>query len=313
MWSISWLFIVEAVVIVAGNAISIVIFTTTRRLRSRKYMMIINLAVADLLSGVVSVPLLVYFMEGPDLMTIRTIYKFADSFFGAASIFGLAALAIERAHATYFPFKHNTLSKATYIVGLAVVWLVALVHALVSHFLSSYFAHILKVVFVIGISLTVVTVAYLLIWIKVTRMSNLPMQAVQEGNRKLTTTLAIVTIISYITMMPLMITFMYVFICGYSCLDGKESLLNIFSLLHFGNSFVNFVIYSLRMREFQAELLRRMGCRRLRQDDDMSFPGNSQQRSSEKTKETIHLVDCTHHSDHGNHDDNEHHNQHLTQ
>lgn len=309
MWSISWLFVVEAVAIVTGNAISIFIFTSTRRLRSRKYLPIINLAVADLLSGVVTVPLFLYCAEGPQdeyLTTVNTVYKFADTFFGAASIFGLAALAIERAHATYYPFKHNTLSKAAYIIGCAVVWLTALLHALGSHFFSD-FGHFLKVVFVIGISLAIVSVSYFLIWIKVTRISHVPVRAMQADNRKLTITLAIVTVISYITMMPLMIMLIYASICGLACLNGVDAyLLRTLMLLHYGNSLVNFIIYSLRMSEFQSELLRRIGCRRHFADDMSYLDNHSKHRSSAEktTKENFHLVDSSYpRNHHDNHND----------
>jgi len=254
----------------------------------------------------VSVPLYIYCTERPqneNMTTINNVYGFADTFFGAASIFGLAALAVERAHATYFPFKHNTLSKAAYIVGCAVVWLTALLHGLASYFFS-YFGHIIKVVFVIGISLSIVSVSYFLIWIKVTRMSHLPIQAMQAENRKLTTTLAIVTVISYITMMPLMITLIYASICGTLCLDGLNPyVLPTFALLQYGNSLVNFIIYSLRMSEFQSELLRRMRCRRYRDDDMSNHDNNSKHRLSDKTKESVHLVDSACH--YNNHADGE--------
>ncbi|XP_020906453.1 histamine H2 receptor-like [Exaiptasia diaphana] len=263
MWSTSWLFVIEAIAIVTGNAISIVIFTSTRRLRNRKFMTIVNLAVADLLSGLVCLPLVVYYFEGAQrhTQTFLTIYNLADSFFGAASIFSLAALAIERLHATYFPFKHEGLSKRAYVIGIAVVWMSALLHALAAQFLS-YFAHILKIVVVIGLALAVVSISYLLIWIKVTRMSGLPVQAIQEENKKLTITLLIVTTVSYITMLPLMITMVYTYACGSWCLDSHYSLLVALAFLHYMNSLVNFIIYALRMQEFRGALLRRLGCSR---------------------------------------------------
>lgn len=282
MWSTSWLFVVEAVVIVTGNAVSIVIFTSTRRLRSRKFMTIVNLAVADLFSGLICAPLFVYYLEGPKNHSIifQTIYNLADNFFGAASMFSLAAVAIERLHATYFPFKHKELSKQTYLIGIAVVWLSALLHAIAAQFLS-YVAHILKIVVVIGMALAIVSISYFLIWIKVTRMSGLIDQGIQEENKKLTITLVIVTVVSYITMMPLMITMVYTYACGPSCLDSHQSLLMALLFLHYLNSLVNFVIYALRMKEFRAALLRRLRC-------PSRYEGATQLRSLDsRAKETI--------------------------
>ncbi|KXJ23237.1 hypothetical protein AC249_AIPGENE3881 [Exaiptasia diaphana] len=58
MLTITWILILEAVVIVTGNIITIVIFTTTPRLRSRQNSLIVNLAVGDLCVGMVSAPLM---------------------------------------------------------------------------------------------------------------------------------------------------------------------------------------------------------------------------------------------------------------
>ncbi|KAK3730966.1 hypothetical protein QZH41_019577 [Actinostola sp. cb2023] len=122
-WSTSWLFLLETVAIVTVNAITMVIFTRTPRLRSRKHVLIASLAVADRFVGLISVPMCVSIIEAYDLpFLFNEAYKTQDALFGLASLFGLAALAIERAYATYFPFKHRTLSKVPYIVGIAVVW-----------------------------------------------------------------------------------------------------------------------------------------------------------------------------------------------
>ncbi|KAK3735477.1 hypothetical protein QZH41_007906 [Actinostola sp. cb2023] len=132
MWSTSWLFILEAALIVTGNAITLVIFTSTPRLRSRKHVLIVNLAVADLFVGLMSVPMYVYVLEDHiSKSSLLTFYKMQDPLFGIASLFGLAALSIERAYATFFPFKHRTLSKFRYAAGIAVVWACALSYSVI--------------------------------------------------------------------------------------------------------------------------------------------------------------------------------------
>lgn len=125
MWPVLWLFVLEAIIIILGNAVTIIIFTTTRRLHCRRYALIVSLAVADLLVGLLSVPMFVIYRADEDARystSYKVVYYIEDTFLGLASLFGLAALATERAHATYFPFKHNTLSNSAYVLGISVVW-----------------------------------------------------------------------------------------------------------------------------------------------------------------------------------------------
>ncbi|KAK3753786.1 hypothetical protein QZH41_006481 [Actinostola sp. cb2023] len=193
MWSTSWLFVLEAIFIFAGNAITIVIFVGTPRLRKRKHALIVSLAVADLFVGLISVPMYVYWVENSDTSKeFKDVYALLDIVFGTASLFGLDALALERTHATYFPFKHGTaLTKVPYIVGIAVVWASAFIFAL-----SVFFIHGMAtfVVFVaLAISLLIFLTSYFLIWAKVTCVTEAQHHAIHQENKKLTVTLAIVT------------------------------------------------------------------------------------------------------------------------
>lgn len=257
MWSTSWLFVLEALIIAAGNMTTIIIFTTTQRLRSRKYVLVVNMAVADLFVGCITLPCYIYWREGPEVSSIfEYVMEFSDNFFGTASIFSLASLAIERAHATLFPFKHEAMKFSSYRIGIAIVWVAALTNTLVSLSVKSVL-RLHGMAFVLSLSLIIVCIAYLLIWIKVTCNTS---AAILGSNKKLTVTLGMVTVASFITLMPLLVTSVY----GVFCLDCIHnlhwSLVSAATFFYCGNSAVNFFIYAFRMREFQAELSRRFRC-----------------------------------------------------
>ena len=57
-WCIA--FTLEALLIVLGNFLTLVLFAVNKRLRKRSLFLVINMAFADLLSGAVSLPILIY-------------------------------------------------------------------------------------------------------------------------------------------------------------------------------------------------------------------------------------------------------------
>ena len=267
MQTISWLFVFEGVVIVTGNIITIVIFTTTPRLRSRQYVLIVSLAVADLLVGFVSLPMNIVFDEMHQVGFVPPSYKTAyfvlDFSIGTASLIGLSALAVERAHATYCPFKHSTLSKGSYIFAIVLIWIMVPVVGAVSftcYMLDTEYYIWLKVVTVVT-ALMVIIIAYLIIFINVRCMATATIHASHQGNKKLTVTLAIVTGISLVTWLPYpVLVYCAKFIVQASSEKTFFLLRSISKVLHYSNSLANVFIYSFRMREFKREILRQVGC-----------------------------------------------------
>ena len=56
----SCVFIVACFFIVAGNLLTIVLFTLSKKLRKRSFFLVMNMAVSDLLVGAVSLPIYIY-------------------------------------------------------------------------------------------------------------------------------------------------------------------------------------------------------------------------------------------------------------
>ena len=270
---IAWIFLIEGVAIVTVNMVAIVIFTRTPRLRCRKYSLIVNLAVADLFVGLVSVPM--YTADNSididmDRRTFLYIYTAQDPFFGLASLFGLAAIAIERVFATYYPFRHRALCRLKYKIGIAMVWTCAFLPTItyvverhVINFLDML-GHAVITIVVITLPIAIVIVSYFLIWVRVSFKGNIPHNAIHHSNVKLAVTLSIVTLVSIFAWIPFMIFSIFHYSCYFSskCVSffQLKQVFQVVKAFQYGNSFVNFVIYFVRMRDFRAEILRRMRC-----------------------------------------------------
>ncbi|XP_028518781.1 sphingosine 1-phosphate receptor 2-like [Exaiptasia diaphana] len=269
MWTTP-LFIVMAIAIVTGNAITMVIFTTSRRLRMRKYVLIANLAVADFFVGLISVPMYISLLvKGTRHFssTFERVYRIQDSLFGTASLFALAALAVERAYATYFPFKYVSLRRINYSFGIALGWLSASLLGLLLFYLDRVI-NVALVLVCISVSLVTVIIAYALIWIQMTCAKHSAHQAIYNSNKKLTISLAIISLITLVAWIPLIVIQVEHFICSDVISSCNPIILSYefaaaAKWLQYGNSVVNVIVYSLRLREFKKEMLRRLRCSRI--------------------------------------------------
>ena len=97
----------ESIVIVMVNAFTLIVFARNRQLRKRSTYLIINLTVADLLVGAVTVPLEIYYLQAHDGSGWQDYcISIAYNVFPFASLVNLCLLSLERLHATLFPFKH---------------------------------------------------------------------------------------------------------------------------------------------------------------------------------------------------------------
>ncbi|RMX50353.1 hypothetical protein pdam_00006945, partial [Pocillopora damicornis] len=120
------LFIAESIVIVISNALTLLAFAKIRHLRKRSTYLIINLAVADLLVGALTVPISVlYFRKDEDRVLYLGVLKTTIIFiFPLASQVNLCLISMERLHATLFPFRHCLIGKWFYYRGIMGSWLI---------------------------------------------------------------------------------------------------------------------------------------------------------------------------------------------
>ena len=132
---VAWLTVglTECVAIVTLNIITIIVLVKNRNLRKRSTYLVINLAVADMLLGGFAARDLFY------LVGVRcNVWKYnsidpwagyvLDTLFRlflVSSVTNIAAISVERLHATLRPFRHRLIKKWVYALIIAVVWVTA--------------------------------------------------------------------------------------------------------------------------------------------------------------------------------------------
>ena len=122
----------EAVAIVTLNALTIIVYVKERSLRKRGMYLVINQAVADMFVGVSMLIECWYWgMLRCDLWTINSfsilffVLNFLRIVFPTASMINLAAISLERTHATFRAFKHRLLKKKIFGAVVAIAWITA--------------------------------------------------------------------------------------------------------------------------------------------------------------------------------------------
>ena len=116
---IAWLsvFGMEAVAIMALNVVTIIVYLKKRSLRKRSMYLVINQAVVDMFLGASLFIDYWILRRDCDLWTINhvsnplTVFIFVICVLDTASIINLAAISLERTHATFRPFKHRLAKK----------------------------------------------------------------------------------------------------------------------------------------------------------------------------------------------------------
>ena len=252
---INWfpVLITEFLVISIINAITITAFARIRHLRKRSTYLIINLSVADLLLGAVAGPLYVYLKdeENHHFSWPRfSLLAFKLTFLIASPV-NLSLIALERLHATLFPFKHCLLRKWFYFKIIIGSWFITL---LLGSFMAGLELTNPNTAFAYAwasfsaVTLLVLILSYLVILLNVQKGPRLQNVGALQTERKLTITLFIVTGVSVLTILPWAI---------YKSIPKGATSVHIYDMLaviYFANSIVNPLVYATRMQEFRKAL-----------------------------------------------------------
>ena len=252
-------YICEAALILSGNFITVYIFWSIRKRLKRTSYLLINLAVADILVGTAVTFWLWDFiaaMMGKHLSydVGKTLIIF-DVIGIITSLLSLALISLERMFAILWPFQHRMLRQWHYLVSIGSVWVLAFLNGIVNiNFDDGY--SILTAITPIA-SVVVITAAYLAIWFS-TRRNKLPgnTSRTREHNKKLAKTLFIVTALSIFTCLPSGITLT---LSDYE-LNFHSFGFQIAIVASYANSFLNPVVYCLKMPEFKQSL-KKLLCR----------------------------------------------------
>ena len=256
-------FVVEITVVFLLNAFTLAIYTRNRHLRKRSTFLIINLTVADLLVGIVVG--LSPILEPDNLQRERElkqafswqsfVYLTLHELFLVASLANISLISLERLHATLFPFRHCLVGKRVYLNIILCSWSFALTLSSVIAFLyfraSPAFLYVYAaLIFLIVLILTLSNA------IIISTVKNNPLSPnagpILLTERKLTVTLFIVSVASFLTILPWAISNVVPQrIWSKLCPAVISRIDSSFDLLYLFNSIVNPLIYAVRMQEFR--------------------------------------------------------------
>ena len=259
---------IECLAIVILNITTITVFVKQRQLQRKSTYLIIHLAIADLLVGAISGPMQVHafmafcYEEVWDI-TFSRISLAIRPFFLFASLVNLAFISLERVHATYRPFKHRLIKKWVYGLVIAFIYLSTICKGTIEivtdwplnsiWVFSSYF-----------ILLVFMCLCYISIYIKVrcSRQHQLH-GAAGLRERKLTSTLFLVTFASLLTFLPVTIWESMIFLHSISTPNWSTYLQigGTTRTLFLANSLINPILYAVRMPEFRVGILKLVFCR----------------------------------------------------
>ena len=267
---ITWFaaFLTMSVAIVTVNLLSIIVFIKNRTLRSRSVYLVINLTVADMLVGGISSSNILFPEIGCKILNVRLtrggkeIVWFLFYWFLLTSLTNITVISLDRMHATFRPFRHRVIKKWVYGVTISVVWVLAGIISTAimmlllfdkewSHYQYLWPSYSLLCLFVI-------CACYASIIVKICCGARPQHHGAARRQRKLTVTLLIMTIASLLLWLPYAVaTFVYYTTDSIRSLSlTKRIRLNSsLLLLFYTNSFVNPVVYTIRMPEFRKALL----------------------------------------------------------
>ena len=256
-------FALEAVLIAAGNLPTIVLFTVYKEPRKKSLLLVINMAFADLIFGAVHLPFYIYLSVGEyfRLWTASlpawwyTVVMIIQTVSLQASSISATFISCERFYAIYWPLKHRTLSIRAYRIVIFMVWALATV-VFVIFFMLSFFISSKHVVYAwIPYTLTMVFIicgCNIGIWRKF-QHGSIPSQQRNRAlqNQRLTMTLLFVSAVA-------LLSWLSIIVCNVLKHVFEVFIpLNIFCLavlLCYSNSFLNPVVYALRIPEFRQAL-----------------------------------------------------------
>ena len=258
----TWLtvFVVELSVISIINGLTILTFARNRHLRKRTTYLIINLTIADFFVGTVSGPTHIYhsmtFERGSGFGWGKFIVMFLEGVFTACSLLHIALLSLERLHATLFPFKHCLMFNWVYFKGVVCIWFLAVILAssAATYFLiSKQGSKYIWASLIIAVLFTVI-VSYVIITLNMKSKVPPYSSGAVSSERKLTVTILVVIFLSSLSFLPwffepfLKISTRLKDLSAGAQRFGIEESINVF---FYANSFVNPLVYTIRMKEFR--------------------------------------------------------------
>ena len=268
------LFILEAIVIVILNMFTIIVFTKDRQVRKRSTYLLINLSAADMGVGGLVIPTAVfrrgntYGLWNVEMTPTWFISTYGvDTLFLSCSLAFLVSISVERLYATRNPIRHRSMTGLAYKIWMSCIWVASFVCTSVVVLFLFYDILGLQVWYIVAscvfVSLLILSFSYCGIFVTV-RCSEQP-QHVHRGQarkeRRLTMTLFIVTLVSLSGWIPyVLFTFLESHLSRQFSPEALLRARGVCEALFFANSFVNPILYTIRMPQFRQASISLITC-----------------------------------------------------
>lgn len=242
--------------VVIGNVLSLGIFALNKKVRKKSFLLVINMAFADLMLGALALPLYIYHVgkdfklwtaDGND--SLEMLYRVVDTVCAQASIITATFIAVERFFATGWPLKHRLLARRrTYYFSIALVWFSsAAISTTVIHFSLISFSICIYIWVSYACTLTlVIACCYIGIWKNYKTGRKLLCRSPNERPTKTLLIVTLVVLLSWLPMITVNALSLYIPI--------NHNILLFVNLINFSNSLANPILYSLRISEFRKAL-----------------------------------------------------------
>ena len=252
------LYVITAFLAVFGNGLVVGAFIRHSRLRTITNYFVVSLAVADIIVGVISIPIwismLLYSSGGSAL---NTVYYLLDLFAGTSSILHLVFISFERFFAVVFPIRHRNTSAKIYYIFLIAVWVIpaAACGSSVKLRKANQEANMLFLFITFFVlPLIVILYTYARIW----RAARVRIQPHPESSRtlkrdmRIAFTIALVIGFFVIAWSPFFTVQLLIVFCQ-QCQPRIYStdLLLFVKFMHYSNSAVNPIVYAVKILEFR--------------------------------------------------------------
>ena len=251
----SFAFSAQAVAVVVGNMLAIALFAFNKKLRKKKSLyLVMNMAFADLMLGVIYLPSFIFSLVNPENQSSyeRSFFrKIILAFLSLASSITAALISAERFYAIYCPLKHRTLSTRAYRLVILMVWTLAILFSTV-YVLLFWSPMTLYSFLCLYILLLVLTICGLNIgiWRKFKQKTPCHQQNRAFQKQRLTKALLYVSAFTLISWIPISLCNL-IGSFGYNIHD-HILLLTLF--MYLSSSFINPVVYAIRIPEFRQAL-----------------------------------------------------------
>ena len=246
------------------NVLIIVLFSREKLRRKRSNYLLISLAVADLLVGALVLSLFItvtLIRPSPQVSSLRYLL---DIITGLASIFTLAVISLERMYAVCWPFRHQKLSHCSYIFAVCMPWALVVSGTVIGRLIADDYLSEVLIITSLLLPLIIICSSYVAIWKKhgnsMQRNHRSALQLAQE--KKLAKTLFIIIGVFVVTWLPFEVINIYIIACRRTSCNQPHvnpviiPILYVTVFLRISNSFMNFIVYSLRMPDFKQQLCR---------------------------------------------------------